>query len=351
MLISSFVEMGGILRFDSHLLDTETGQLVAVLSVSGLKDDYADLVEKLARQVTTALSVPVPTAEERAVKAEAPTESWEAYTYLGRAMYYRSVEQPQKPLEEVLRCLYLEPYCVKALHWALFITDDLDTVDLTVQLAERIIGRYSLDPDKRWLVGTAYAMMYWNEAATIFIRQNRMDEAISVALQATQTPPEPEESWWGSFVEMLEKLLVYSLEKDDLESARKIVEATIQKFPRSASTTAWGPLNLARVYEAEGKLDQAIQSYSTVAELRYWDSFFGAMWQLGDLYVRKGDVQQGLQAYQRIMRSAAASRYQNERQLAAQAAERLKELGMSVPVLPEGYKPILYSRKRLVMPL
>ncbi len=412
ILVSSFVEMGGILRFDSHLIDTESGQLVAALVVSGSKDEYAGWVEELARQVAAALRVPMPSAEQGA-KVEAPTESWEAYRYLERAIYYRSVERPQKALEEVLRCLYLEPYCEKALRWALLITDDLDRVDLTVELAERIIGRYSLDPDKRRLVGTAYAMMYWNyantgqyeralevieralhadisetmkmslllrkarhlrwpgkaspgvilriyrqvlaspaadaperfwageAAARLLMQQNRMDEAISVILEAAATPGEPDRGGWGSFQkEILDKLLAYSLEKDDLMTARKLVEASIRKFPRTAGATGWVHLSRARLCEAEGKLDEAIQSYQQLAELRYWDSFFDAMWQLGDLYVRKGDVQQALQAYQRIMRSAGASRYQNERQLAAQAAERLKELGMPVPALPPGgYQP------------
>ncbi len=394
MLVSSFVEMGGILRFDSHLIDTETGQLVAALSVSGPKDDYADLVEKLARQVAAALSVPVPTAGEQVVEADAPTESWEAYTYFEKSRHsYSPLGRPQQALEEILRSLYLEPDCERALDWGMEIAAGLKRVDLTVDLAERVIGRYSSDPDKRWLVASAYSSLYllyvhlrqpekvlevlerglaadipdttkmyflmqkarWlkelNSAdpdvllsiyrqvleypaeevplrlraavdtANILVQQHEMDEAISVMLQVAATPPEPNWGSWPSFLSMIEKLSQYSRDKNDFETARKLVEMAIQKCPRETAATGWDHLKRAELYEAEGKLDEAIESYGNLAELRYRQ----ATQKIGDLYLQKGDVEQAVAAYQRVLRAAGG------RSFAPTAAQKLEELG--VPVL------------------
>jgi len=415
MLVSSFVEMGGILRFDSHLIDTETGQLVAAVSVSGSKDDYADLVGKLAGQVAAALSVPVPATHDQARQAEAPTESWEAYTYLERCLHYHTLGRPQQALEEVLRCLYLEPNCEMALTLTMALAGGLRKVDFAVDLAERVIGKYSSDPDKPWLAGDAYSSMVFAylrldqpenalavikrglaadipdtykmyllifkvrclraldrddpevlvgiyrqvidyptdeehshhsrwlaavEAAAILTQQKDNDEAISILLGAAGGPPEPNYSGAQRFLEIVEDLLDYSLEKGDLESGAKLVAAAVHKYPTATAATGWAHLQQAQLYEAEGKLDEAIQSYSTVAELRDWHSFFKVMLKIGDLHLQKGEVEEAASAYQRVVRCAGGSRHGDVRGPARLARERLKELGMPES-RPEGYQPNL----------
>ncbi len=400
MLVSSFVEMGGILRFDSHLIDTETGRLVGALSVNGPKDDYADLVEKLARQVAAALSVPVPTAGEQVVEADAPTESWEAYTYFEKSMHYHCVGRREQAFEEVLRCLYLEPYCPEVLRHAISLAGG--HIEIALDLANRAISRYSSDPDHRGLVELAYVSMFqayrnakqfeqalevmekalaadihdytkmmllmlkvrlledWGranpdvalqiyrqvleypaeevplrleaatKAAKLLVQKNKMGEAVSVMLEAAGTAPEPNYGSWRSFLSMIEKLSQYSRDKNDLETARKLVEMAIQKCPRETAATGWDHLKRAELYEAEGKLDEAIQSYRKVAELRYARPFFEAVLKIGDLHLKKGNLKQAVAAYQRVIRCSAGSSYK--------AAEGLKDLGVQMPT-PEGYQP------------
>ncbi len=404
MLVSSFVEMGGILRFDSHLIDTETGQLVAALAVSDSRDEYAGLIEELAYQVAAALSVPVPPPAEQTVQAEAPTESWEAYTYFGKGMLNYGRGRPQQALEEMLRCLYLEPDCERALDWAAIMAAHLKKVDLTVELAERIISTYSSDPDKRWLVASAYSslrLLYvhlrqpekqlevierglaadisdepkmsflWSkaeclkelgratpdvlldiyrqlldypaerafhrfvaatEAADLLIQANEMDEATAVLLKATGGPPQPTGGAWRRFLERVDKLFEYSLEKDDLESARKLVEMSIQKCPDETGATGWDHLKRAELHEAEGKIDEAIESYKQLANLRYPQSFFKAVLRIGDLHLKRDDVKAAVEAYQRLIRCGSGTYEYRE------ATERLKDLGVQMPT-PEGYQP------------
>ena len=121
------------------------------------------------------------------------------------------------------------------------------------------------------------------------------------------------------------RIFQYSLKKGDVESARRLVELTIQQCPKEAAYQGWDRLKQAELYEAEGKLDEAIQSYGNIAELRYPRSFFEAVLKIGDLYLEKGDTRRAVEAYQRVIRCSAGSSYK--------AAQRLKELGKKLPSL------------------
>lgn len=113
---------------------------------------------------------------------------------------------------------------------------------------------------------------------------------------------------------MIAKLSQYSLEKNDFEIARKLVEMTIRKCPRETAATGWDHLKRAELYEA-------IESYSELAELRYRQ----ATQKIGDLYLQKGDVEQAVAAYQRVLRAAGG------RSFAPTAVQELEELGVLVP--------------------
>jgi len=408
MLLSSFLEMGGILRFDCHLVDTESGQLVAALSVSGPSNKYAALIEELARQVAAALSIAVPSTREQTIKARAPTESWEAYTYLERGLHYHNLGQRKEALEELLRCLYLEPYCEEALSHAMSFSAYTDP-RVAMDLAQRIIGRYSSDPGKRWLVENAYMGMYCaytyteepekalevieralvadipdtskmdllmdkarllkelnratpdvllgiyrqvldypakqvplrlaaaGELATMLIQRNQMDQAISVVLEVAGTPPEPNWGYWRRFLEIVEKLFQYSLDKNHLEIARKLLDTAIQKCPVETAVTGWAYLNQARLHEAQGNWDDAIRSYGKVADLRYSESFFEAVLKMGDLHLKKGEVREAARDYQRVIRCAVGGSSYGVNIPVSQARERLKELGVTIPAL-QGYQ-------------
>jgi len=183
MLLSSFLEMGGILRLDSHLIDTESGQLVAALSVSGPSGKYEALMEELARQVAAALSVAMPGAADQVVKASAPTKSWEAYTYLQRGLHFNNLGQPREALQNLMRCLYVEPECEQALVCALNLGAQTDPAT-TLDLAERTLGKYASNPDKGGLVETAYRGMY-----LAYVYSHRLDKALEVVERALAANP------------------------------------------------------------------------------------------------------------------------------------------------------------------
>ena len=85
------------------------------------------------------------------------------------------------------------------------------------------------------------------------------------------------------------------------------------------------------------RYDPAIQWYGRITERPHTNSFFNALLKIGDLYLAKGNREQAVEAYQRLLHCAGGS-YWGIGNAVAQAAHTLEELGVPLPT-HTGYDP------------
>jgi len=269
MLLGSFVVVKDAVRFDAHLVAADTGVMLQAVSAQGNANDLQPVLQTLADRVATALaaqprSEPLP--EQRG------KTSLEAMLHYSRAVAVMFSDD-RRALEELERCLYLDPENTSALFYlGLLYTQEIHDYAKGADAYLRLI---SLRPDYLTRcygsLSRCYDMMGMPEQELAFLEraweQLRTDESsrfypdvIARLGRANQHLKRPQEAkrWFLLGIEkartardrvrLRDGLLHFLMGQRDVEGALEQLEAIAQEAPRDDPTfTLSDTLVLARL--------------------------------------------------------------------------------------------------------
>ncbi|MFQ5512476.1 MAG: tetratricopeptide repeat protein [Candidatus Krumholzibacteriia bacterium] len=279
---------GDRLRITAQLLRSDTGHHLWAERYDRTITDVFTLQDEVVEKIVAALAVRFPTRERRLVK-RVPTDSLEAYDYFLRARSYawRLAEQDHLRARELYgKALELDPkfgavYSWLALShvtsWFLQWTDDVDTMDRAVELAEKAVAVDSADAGSHAVLGAVYGFA------------KRYDEGMAAARRSLEINPSEAMAYLA-----LGTIANHQGRSDD---ALRALEMSLRIDPVGNPAVFF---HMGVAYQNLGKFEAAMANFRRATRLA--PDFSSAHAMLAYLLIKAGQPKRAAESVQEVLR-------------------------------------------------